>query len=636
MSRLDDIREELYRKRENRSPSPPQESPIPPRREGAVKSFWANVSPTEPDLIMGAPDPGRRSRSLRDIALIAGGGILVAVAGWVGYILFFSSADVAFSILGPSQVTAGEATVFTFRVANRSRVAIMPSDATITFPAGTALEGGAAIASTPLRVKVSFPDIPAGGEHQVDVRVRPFGVLGQDLLVTAIYLYRPENIQTKLPKQEVFHMTVSRLPVVVSVDAPSQASSGQDYTLALAVDAELAEPIAGLSLGIEFPNGFILKTANPALSAGSVRAWPLGDLASGTSQKFSITGTIAGDPGEVKSFHIRLGRYDIARNDWFLLTDTTAGPTIASPLLFTQATLNGARSGSFGPGERLDGVVSFKNNLAEKVGNVTILLSFPEKFVALETVRAEHGFYDVTKQLLTWNPASDAHLQELAPGESGTFAFSLTLKSQLPVKSFSDKNFTFPLRSAIDAASPPPDYQGVALRSEDTVVYKIESPISVAAHASYYDSPVANHGPLPPRVRAATTYTITFQLTSGSNDIGNVEVHAKLPGGVGWKGEVAKDLGAIDFNAQTQEMVWKIPQLPAATGILRPPARALIQLELVPAQSQVGMSPTLVQNISATGRDLFTASTQTGSAPELTIELTADKRSVGQEWRVVK
>ena len=637
MSRLDDIREQLYRKKPDGLTPPPRDYPLPrDPSEGSVKGFWTNVVPRDPNLLKQASAGGpKRPHLVRDLAVLLGGLTLVAVGAWTGYIIFFPSANVEFSILGPAQVTAGEPTVFTVRASNHSNVALREVVATITFPPGTAAAGETAISTGAVRTRLELPDIPAGGETQKEIRVRPFGVLGQDLAISSVLLYRPDNIQSKLTRTSDVHVNVARLPVVVTVDEKEQASSGQDYTITIGVDSELSQSLSGLSLGVDVPDGFTLKSSNPDFAEGRDHIWPLPELTSGTSQKFVISGTIRGDPGEAKSFHIRLGRYEAITRSWFILSDTTTGPTIASPFLLAQATLNGARQGVVTPGARIDGNVSFKNNLLQKVENVTILLTFPEKFVALESVRGEHGFYDVTNQTLTWNPASEPRLQELSPGEEGTLAFSFTMKREPPIKSFSDKNFMFPVNTTIDTASPPPDYKGVLLAYHDRAEFKIKSRLSLAAGAYYYNSSVPNTGPLPPKVRRKTSYTISFSLTSGANDLNNVEVHGIIPGGVVWKGPIASDRGTFDFNPSTQEMVWKISQLPAATGILRPPIAASVQLELTPAENQVNSSPVLMQGISATGRDTFANTTETAKAENLTTELFTDKKSTGLEWRVV-
>lgn len=636
MSRLDDIREQLYRKPPPDAPArAPEESPLPPApsHEG-VENTW-KVKPAGLEQVAPKPRFFVRPPRLRDPLIIGAGIIIIAIGAWIAYTIFFPASAVELSILGPSQVVAGESAVFSVRIQNHSNVALREGSVTLTFPQGTASADDGSISTAPLRMKLEFPDLARGAESRQDIRIRPFGTLGQDLMISGVYLYRPENIQSKLTRSTEAHFSIARIPIALTVDASSEVRSGQEYTLSVSVDSELSQSLSGIALGVELPNGFEVKRAEPAFPDAKVSVWPLEELTSGSSRTFKVIGTIQGDPEEVKSFHVRLGTYEPKTKSWFLLTENTVGPTIASPVLLVQSTLNGARSGSLAPGARIDGNVYFRNNLSQKIENVSILLSFPEKFVELQTIKGEHGFYNVTNQTLTWNPASESRLLELGPGEEGTLAFSFQLKSQLPIRTFSDKNFIFPVKAVIDSSFIPEEYHGVPLRFEDVAQFKIESLLGLSARSTYYDSSLPNTGPLPPKVRRTTSYTLYLRLTSGANDLNDVEVRAQLPGGVVWKGVIAADVGSIAFNPSTQEIVWSVPTLASVSGILRQPASAAFQVELTPSEGEVGTAPTLMQNIRAEGRDTFTATTQSATTQHITTDLETDKRTASSDWRVV-
>ncbi len=160
--------------------------------------------------------------------------------------------------------------------------------------------------------------------------------------------------------------------------------------------------------------------------------------------------------------------------------------------------------------------------------------------------------------------------------------------------------------------------------------------MALSARATFYDSPFKNMGPLPPRVREETTYVIRFQLTNTSNDLAEVTVRGILGGGVRWLGVEEHSAGTITFNEASGELVWRIPSLPAATGILRPSAQASFQVGITPAENQIGSSPLLVTAVEATGRDTFTGTDLRADSRDLTTELTADPRSNPGEWRVIK
>lgn len=634
MARLEDIREGLYR-RDGRGPEPDRSTPAVPRRPDGLRRAWEEGDEPAPTLLERAYLSSFQAKRMAGRTLLTLTVVLVVgVSAFVGYTLLFGSTDVQLEILGPGQLTAGEPTLITVRVVNRGRVNLKESSVTLTLPAGAAVgekRGG----FSPLRERVDIGDVPAGGSFQREVRVQFLGARGETARVSGLLLYRPESIESKLTRQGEYAAAIVRVPVALTIDAPARVSSGQEVAVVISVDAETSVRLPDLTLGVELPSGFKLTAADPApqLSAG-VNLWMITSLEAGTSTRVTLRGTVAGDPEEVKAFRARLGRYDRSSERWLVVTEATGGPSLASPLLLAQASLGGSRRGVVGPGQILEGAVRFRNNLPERIENITVTLAFPERFVELESVQAENGFYDASRRAITWNPASAPNLSGLESGEEGTLSFTFKLKPAFPLRSFAEKNLAFTLVTTIDTAAIPPAYRGVDLSYQETLEFKIASHLALTARASYYDSPAANSGPLPPRVRSATTYAITLRLTSGANDVSNIEVRSKLAGGAEFRRAVSSDIGTVEFNEASRDLIWRLRGLPAATGSLRPPVGAVIQIAFIPAENQVGSSPPLVQDIAAAGTDDFTGAELRSEADNLTTELNADPRSNSGEWRV--
>lgn len=638
MARLEDIREGLYR-RDGGEPEGEHHEPAPPRRPEPLANTWeAADEPAPPTLLERAYRARLRAERMTGRTLLAVGlAAVAAVSAFIGYTILFGRAEVTLEVVGPREVTAGEPTLVTVRVSNRGSVGLEESVVTLTLPPGTIVGDERSGSFGPVRERMDIGEVPASGSVQRELRVRFLGTLRTPLSTSALLLYRPENISSKLTRQAEYSAAVVRVPVAVTIESPERVSSGQALTLVIGVDAETSVPLPDLTLGVEFPAGFSLAVAEPASQpAGGFHLWPIAHLEAGTSTKITLRGVIAGDPEEAKAFRVRLGRYYRAGERWLLLTEATGGPTIASPFLLAQSSLGGNRRGTLTLGTPVEGAVRFKNNLADRIEHLTVTVSFPERFVALESVRAEHGFYDATRRAITWNSASEPRLAALAGGEESTLAFAFDLKPTLPPVSFAEKNIVFPLTTTIDAAAAPPAYRGVILRSAETIEFKVESRLALTASAAYRDAVVPSGGPLPPKVRETTTYTALLRLSSGVNDIRNVEVRGKLAGGVEFRSAVSSDVGTVEFNAAGQEVIWRIRELAAATGTLRPHVAALIQLALTPAENQIGTSPALLQNIAVTGTDTFTNTELHAEAGDLTTELTADPRSNSTEWRVVE
>jgi len=634
MAGLDKLREAIY-SRDFKEPTRSPEGELPPEalQESAkpIPRSWTERQPNASAPLAAAT--GKQRHWIRNGVIIGVAAILVG-GGWLGYTLFLATSDVGFSIEGPKEVSAGEPTVYTIRVTNRSSVPLTEVSATLTFPPGTITPDSMEIPFSAPRIRVPIGDVPAGERTEREVRVQLVGQAGHMHTIAGLLLYRPENISSQLTRETDMTTTIARVPIAVSVDVPERISSGQEVKMIIAVDSELSVVLPNMSLGVEFPAGFVFDRAEPDPIAPNKPIWSLGELVGGQSRTITVFGTLAGEPEEAKPFRMRVGQYEAANDRWLAVIEHTQTPLIASPFLLAQATLNGARGGALQPGTRVTGSVFYRNNLPDRVENLTVSASFPENLVDLRSVRAERGFYDVGKKSLVWNPSSESRLRELAAGGEGTLAFSFELKQALPINSFADKNFLFPVITLIDTANPPPAYRGIELGSEDRIEYRMASVLGLIGRTTYYESPFPNTGPLPPKVRETTTYTVFWELTSGGNDLRDVEVRGELAAGVEWRDQVTSDLGTVTFNPATHEVIWRIRDLPAATGVLRAPIRAAIQVAIAPAENQIGTSPNLLQNVRASGRDLFADVTQDVTVPNVSTELKSDSQSKQIEWRV--
>ncbi len=641
MAGLEDIEQELYRKEFKEPPSVPRE-PLPIREEPVGQRWSGAVAPPRREKSKpsfrdrwrsGGQRPSRRRLTVVLVTIAVA--VLLAAVGVAVYFLYVPKGEVTFAISGPEQLTVGEPTAITIRVINSTAVPLEVGTVVLTFPEGTLLPDRIGGPGGPVRQRLDVPVLASGGTFDAEVRAVFLGELGRREMVSGVYRYRPQGIEGEFIREADFSIIVGRVPLGVSLSVPAEVQSGQEVTLKVSVDSQAAVTLPEMTLGIEFPERFELLASDPPPVSEAEYRWPLGAIEAGASREVTIRGIVHGDPQETKPFHVRVGQYHADTGLWLVVTERSSGPTIASPFLFVQTSLNGNRHGTIEPGVRVWGHVTFRNNLPENVGNIAILAMLPEKLINLESMEVEKGFYDVTRRAITWNPASDPRLRELGPGEEGSFAFSFRLKSALPVRGFGDKNFVLSVQTIVDSLTPPPAYQDVSLKYRDLMELKVESLLKLAGRVAYYDSPVANTGPLPPKVRQTTTYTLYLQLSSGANDHRDVEVRGQLAGGVEWREVVRTDGGAASFNPATQEFVWRLPQLAAATGIVRSPATAIVRVALTPAENQINGAPVLLRGISVSGRDAFTGTDHKATIRDLNTELRGDPNANSLEWRVV-
>ena len=560
--------------------------------------------------------------------------LLLGVGVYIAYEIFFVREEVRLTLAGPDGVETGDKAQFAVFIKNTGSVALADVELNITYPEH-------AVALTPIgeptgmdREKVLFKKVLPGEEVKYDILAKFLGKTGDEKKLVALIIYRPENMQSRLTKRTEFTTRIIRSPMVITFTSPEEVSQNQRLELSFQVSSEAKFFIPSTSFRVDYPDGFDFESAVPAPSLEN-NIWSLGDFAGGDAKKIVIRGMIRGQPEEIKSFNAVLGQYDPSTKVWLVFLEEAKGPKIASPFLFVRQDMNGKREGTVSGGENKRFTIFYKNNLSKKISDIVITVRISENVLNLTTLRVDKGAYDPVLHEIRWTAATLPELKEVGPGESGTVGFSVNLRPSPPLKSFSDKNFALESKAIIDTKSIPEEFRGVKLRYEDNLQFKINTKLTLNTRAVYFDSPIKNTGPLPPKVRQETTYTISWQLANQSNDAVGVEVKGGLPPNVRWLGVVGDAPGVVVFNSASSEVVWSISRVSAGTGILKPQTALIFRVALVPGEDQIGALPILVSRITADGVDSFTDEKLHDEKDQITTSLDTDTSRNLEQWKVV-
>ncbi len=111
-------------------------------------------------------------------------------------------------------------------------------------------------------------------------------------------------------------------------------------------------------------------------------------------------------------------------------------------------------------------------------------------------------------------------------------------------------------------------------------------------------------GALPPKVGTETKYQITMSVENTHNEITGAKFVAKIPFYVNWVGKVTKN-EKVAYNPDTREVIWTLGNVVAGAGNTTALRSAEIQLSITPSLSQLGSSPTLINEATLTGYDDF-------------------------------
>ena len=156
---------------------------------------------------------------------------------------------------------------------------------------------------------------------------------------------------------------------------------------------------------------------------------------------------------------------------------------------------------------------------------------------------------------------------------------------------------------------------------------RVSSDAQFASRAVYYVGPFVNSGPIPPKVEQETTYTVIWSIVNTSNTIQNGEVRAVLPVYMKWYGSVSPSSERVTYSRNTNEVVWSPGEIPAGTGIGKPPREVAFQVVFTPSLSQVKTAPALLTGMTFAGTDAFTNVPLNQKKQDVTTKLSTDPRA---------
>jgi hypothetical protein len=600
--RIEELKKALYSRK-----GPPhlrKEGELSPK-EYKVASDWKEDDGPEPKPSM----PGGLFKKIFIFSLF-----FFVIAGFIAVFLFFkggnvvSANNVNITILGPVSVGAGEELSLDIAVANKNSVDLQLTDLVITYPSGTRQAGNTTVELP--RERFTIGTVASGATIQKTIKAVLFGQQGDPKEMTIRVEYRLKDSNTVFFKEKKYQVAIESSPVSLAIDSLKEINSGQEMTMTLHITSNSASLIKGLLLRAEFPFGFKFESATPKPSSAQ-SVWSLGDIEAGGERTIKITGTILGQDNDERVFRFYTGTE--SPSDEFAIgtvfIDTKQEVVVHKPFLGVQIALDGDQNdphiSDHGLGMR--GELSWTNNLATALNNTVIDMKVTGSALDKSSISASEGFYNSNNDTIEWAGDKSPSLVELVPGETGKVSFqirsidfsdpkNLTLKNpqinlDVTVKGqrFSDKNVPESITSTISRT------------------IKIGASLSLEGKISYDNGPFQNTGPVPPKAEVPTTYTVVLNAKGALNDIKNAFVTSKLPSYVKWVGTVSPSSAVIAYNPVTREVRWDIGDIPAGTGYFKDPKQVSFQVSFLPSLSQVGTTPTIINDLVLSGGDTFTS-----------------------------
>ena len=534
----------------------------------------------------------------------------VLALGYAAYVFFaggntVSNDNIDISILGNNFTAGGEELPLIIGIVNRNNSALDLVDLVMEYPKG----GVTNLSSDTEHFRMSIGTIPAGAVRNENLKVMLFGEQGSVRPIKITIEYRVTGSNAIFVKEKIYEITITSTPINLTVDAPTEISPNQNITLNIKASLNATKAIPKILVKIDYPPGFTFIKSVPGPSFGN-NVWNLGDIAPGAEQAISISGKMVDVfDGEEKTFNISSGSQSNIDKSMIdvIFNSVKSVVAIKKPFIEANLSINGISQREYAVDSKtpIRAEILYVNNLDTKVDNLQIRVNISGNAFNRKTIIAQQGFYDSSKDTITWDKNSQSQLKEINPGDFGSVVFSI---SPLSLFSPSGGMLTNPSINIEISISGQQAVEGSVvdeLNNSTGAVVRIISDIGFSGKALYNSGPFINTGPIPPKAEKLTTYTIVWTLSNTANNISKAQINSTLPSWVTFVGPISPEEENLIYNSLTKEIIWKVDKIPKGSGITGPARSVSFQISFKPSLSQVGTMPIIINDAILTGHDDF-------------------------------
>lgn len=563
--------------------------------------------------------------------------VLVALSVFLGGGNVVSTENVDIKISGPVSINGGEELSLDVSVVNDNNTALELADLIVRYPEGT--RTSADLDTDFTKYRESLGDIPARSISKKTIKAILFGEQNSKKQIQIGVEYRVAGSNAIFYKEKEYEIVVSSSPLSVTVNAVTEANSGQNVEFTVDIASNSTRTLSNVMLSSEYPFGFAFKTASPESSYGTT-LWRLGDVAPNSKRTIVVRGTISGQDSEERVFRFNagIGKNADDKSLGAVFLSVIKSITIRKPLFGIEVAIEGDTASEYisrgGKNTRVD--ILWANNTSDRISNATIEMTLKGDAFDKGSVSVDRGFYRSIDNTIVWDASTVSDFGSIEPGASGRVSFNFSSRPSLTSSgpSFTNPDITL---SAIAKG----ERVGVGSASESVIStvsrrIKISSDLILASSALYSTGPFKNTGPLPPKADVETTYTVVWTLSNSSNAVTDAKVSTVLPSYIKWLGIVSPSTQSVTYNPVGGEVVWEAGDVVSGAGFSKPKHQVAFQISFVPSLSQVGSVPKLTGEVVVTGVDSFTNSVLRDIKNGLTTRLGTDPAFVTGSDVVVK
>ncbi len=535
-----------------------------------------------------------------------------------GFLFFgnntISGENITVDVSGPLAVGGGEELDVQIKIANNNAVPIEAATLIVNYPQGTqsATESG----KEQFSERLQRNNIQNGEVVNVPIRALVFGEENEEKEVTVAVEYRIAGSNATFYKEAApLRFKISTSPIVMNIESVKSISSGQRTEIKLTVQSNSPNELTDVLVKATYPYGFEVDTIDPDPVSGK-DTWRIPSLKPEEKRVITIAGIVMGKEDEVRRFGFSAGvpnerdQFNLAS----ILSTASMDMIVEQPFLGVRVTVNddAKETVAIQPGVNAGVRVEFDNELDDTIYDGIVRVELMGNALDEVDVKVDDGFYDSSKNVITWDSVDVDSLKQIGPGRTGAVTFTLEPRADISETPELSLRVTVEAKRVFEDRVP----QTLVGTVERTV--KIASVVRLASSALYTEGPFTNTGPTPPVAEEVTQYTFLLTANTGTNAVASAEVTAVVPQYVKWL-DLVSEGDTVTYSSVNRTLTWKIGNMDANDR-----EEVWVQISFLPSLTQVGKTPTLLETQRFKAPDRFTGTVIRADAPALTTELFND------------
>jgi len=592
MSSLEDLKKRIYR--------PSIEKKLTERLE-----YEYNPEPLKPQPIKEHFFTPKRKKILK-LTLSGILFLVIFIVGlfWLGAKGHFDKDKIIIELNGLLKIESGEFLKYDFIIRNNNNISLENVKLIINYPEGSHLQNPEKKESTET---IYLEHIPAKGAKSVTSYVKIFGPEDSKEIIKTKLSFVPARLSSELEKAQDFAVDIISSPLKIVIDAPKIIALNKNVVYTVSLSNYSDNIFEDARLKINYPEGFKVVEFSPRQPDISDHTWQFEKILPQEQKEFKITGKFT-QSLDIINFSVALELKE-SDNKYQIYTQSYSAESFTpAPISIDIQPTNLTVPSVVYAGSNLGIIINFQNTTDSILRDIVLTVEVSGEILKYGSIMpSNQGIYIENENKIIWDSRHIPQLAILGPFEAGIASINLGIKDTIPLKDYSDKNFTLEATARIRPNIIPSELSSIELENSAKTEVKLNSILRFSeVISSQDDSPLSTSGPRPPVMSQKTTYLIAWQLLNYYNDLSNIIVESYLPQGVYWEDEWWPKNNNITFDPLTGKLLWQVNELKAGTGFTSPVKQVIFKVSNVPSPSDVEEQLILLGESTAQGQDTFT------------------------------